>query len=404
MTDTYDVVVIGAGAAGVAAGRILAQAQRSYLIVEARGRIGGRAYTVQRNNFALDLGCAWLHAAARNVWRAAAERAGFALDRAPAPWERGALPERAAFAAAFARFSERIERAANAPDRPASAYLEPGEAANDMIDAICTYLNGVRLDRVSAHDYVRYDGAGGNQRAPMGYGALIAALGAGLPIALNTQARRIDHSAATIRVETDRGALDARTLIVATPTPILADETLRFTPALPAIVNAAAGLPLGVVDKMFIGFDDAPPELGSMIGRVSLTRPSYEVRPLGRPLIEAFIAGPLAQELERDGQRAAEAFVIDDLADLLGADVRPKLTVLASSSWAREPFSRGSYSYAKPGCAEARAALARPTAERIFFAGEACAPHFFGTAHGAAETGCAAARLALDHLSRVSAV
>ena len=403
MAEVFDVVIIGGGAAGVAAGRFLAQTKASFRILEARDRVGGRAYTVERNGMALDLGCGWLHAAAHNYWRAEAEREGYELDSSPPPW--GRRVGQSDFGASFARFNERIEAGEREPDRPASDYLKPGDPANEMINSVCTYLNGVTLEHVSAHDYVRYDGAGGNLRAKIGYGGLISALARALPIELNTQARIVDHSGALIHIETNRGAVETKSVIVCAPTPVIAREHLRFAPALPEAVELAGGLPLGTVDKIFVGVDEGalPPGEGRIFDRdITLKHPSYDARPMGRPVIEAFIAGPLAAALEAEGARDAAAFVIDDLVGLLGEGARAKLHVLAVSDWGRDPLSLGSYSYARPGYAEARTTLSQPMAERIFFAGEACAPAFFGTAHGAADTGIAAARLALDHIRRAA--
>jgi monoamine oxidase len=76
---------------------------------------------------------------------------------------------------------------------------------------------------------------------------------------------------------------------------------------------------------------------------------------------------------------------------LLGSDIRKHLTPLTASAWGRDPFARGSYSLAKPGCADARGVLAAPVDDRLFFAGEACSRHDFSTAHGAFRTGVAAA-------------
>src|SRR5579863_1619616 len=82
-----DVVVVGGGAAGVAAARRLADASIHCLLVEARPRFGGRALTVHdRDGHALDLGCGWLHSADRNPWTPVARQQGFAIDQTPPPW------------------------------------------------------------------------------------------------------------------------------------------------------------------------------------------------------------------------------------------------------------------------------------------------------------------------------
>ena len=88
----------------------------------------------------------------------------------------------------------------------------------------------------------------------------------------------------------------------------------------------------------------------------------------------------------------------DELAGLLGSDVRRQLRPITASFWRRDEFARGSYSYALPGHADDRAKLAAPVDDRLFFAGEACSLNFFSTAHGAYETGTAAAEAALASL------
>ncbi len=94
------------------------------------------------------------------------------------------------------------------------------------------------------------------------------------------------------------------------------------------------------------------------------------------------------------------AFAADELAALFGESIRKQLRPLAASAWRADPFARGSYSYARPGHADDRAILAAPIDDRLFFAGEACSPNFFSTAHGAYETGLRAADAALASLKR----
>ncbi|MGO4816217.1 FAD-dependent oxidoreductase, partial [Cupriavidus sp. 2MCAB6] len=115
----------------------------------------------------------------------------------------------------------------------------------------------------------------------------------------------------------------------------------------------------------------------------------YHLRPFGRPLIEGFICGAAARELESGEDMVA--FAKDELAGLFGAGIRRRLKPVAQTRWAKSLFIRGSYSHALPGCVEARAILASPWDERIFFAGEACSTQDFSTAHGAYQTGLDAA-------------
>ena len=88
----YDVIIVGAGAAGIAAARRLHDAGRQVLVLEARSRIGGRAWTMSAGGFPLDLGCGWLHSADRNPWSEIARDLGLAIDKTPPPWTRPSLP------------------------------------------------------------------------------------------------------------------------------------------------------------------------------------------------------------------------------------------------------------------------------------------------------------------------
>ena len=193
----------------------------------------------------------------------------------------------------------------------------------------------------------------------------------------------------------------ARAAILAVPTPALTEGRIAFSPALPDKREAAAGLPLGLADKVFLRIVDETglPREGHFFGSTRRTETgSYHLRPFGRPLIEAFFGGAHARALEAEGPGAAAAFAVEELATLLGSSFRRRLAPLAASSWARDPFARGAYSHAEPGGAWAREALTRPVDDRIAFAGEAASPGSFSTVHGAAAAGAAAAKAALATL------
>src|SRR5262249_54010670 len=153
--------------------------------------------------------------------------------------------DQAAFSDAWDRFDERVAEAGRAPpDRAAAELLEPGGRWNALLDALSTYINGVELERLSVHDFVHYRNTGVNWRVARGYGALIQAFATGLDIALHSPVALIDHSGERISVTTPRGTLTARAAVVTVPPTLMADETVRFTPALPDKVRAAAALPL----------------------------------------------------------------------------------------------------------------------------------------------------------------
>ncbi|MDB5548090.1 MAG: FAD-dependent oxidoreductase, partial [Tardiphaga sp.] len=238
-----------------------------------------------------------------------------------------------------------------------------------------------------------------------GYGALIAAYAAPVPLALTTQVTRIDHSGPRLSIATNRGTLVAAQVIVTVPTNLIADEAIRFHPPLPDKVDAARHLPLGLADKVMLALDEpeALPSDGNLRGATMRTKMgSYHLRPFGQPCIEGFFGGRFARELEDAGDGALAAQSIDEIVALLGSDYRRKLKPLAESRWAHDPLARGSYSHALPGHADKRAVLAAPVDGRLFFAGEATSPHFFSTAHGARDSGERAARELMTKTARGS--
>ncbi len=406
MRSEADIVVIGAGAAGTGAGRVLADANADFVVLEARNRVGGRAWTVSEGlPFPLDLGCGWLHSGDRNPWTAIAEARGFAVDRTPAPWTLSNAvigfqdSEWDDFRKSSAAFYERVDAAAqDAQDRPAIDLLETGGRWNGLLNAISTYANGCELDLLSAKDSYAYEDSGVNYRVTKGYGAAIAAHAAGLPVEFDCAVTGIDHGGKRLKIETSKGTIDARAAIVTLPTNLIVREAIRFSPALPDMLHAAAGLPLGLANKVYFSLAEGaeiPTEARLFGHQDRAAAGSYHFRPLGRPLVEAYFGGRYARSLEEAGEGAAREAALEEMAAHFGAGIRCQLHYLRETRWASDPWALGSYSHALPGRAGDRAILANPVNDRVFFAGEACSPENFSTAHGAYETGVAAAGRAL---------
>ena len=395
------VVVVGAGAAGIAAARLLREAGRAVRVLEARDRPGGRAWTIRQDGLALDMGCGWLHSADCNPLVGLAEILNLEVDRSPSPWSRKPLntdlssSDRRAFARASNAFYRRLEDAALAgPDRPAADFLPRQPRWRALLSAISTYYNGVEPERVSIIDFHRYVDTEVNWRVRQGYGHLIATLGADLPVTFECAVTRIARAAQGVRVETMQGAVQASHVIVTVPTAVLAAGAIAFDPVLDDKLHAAHGLPLGLADKVFLKVAQADdlPACRHLWGSTTEVRTgSYHVRPFGEPYIEGYFGGALARDLEHEGPDAMTAFAVEQLVAAFGSAMRARLIPMAVTAWDRDPWARGAYSHALPGHADARAALAAPVEGRIHFAGEACSADSFSTAHGAWETGEGAA-------------
>jgi monoamine oxidase len=399
--STTEVAIIGGGSAGIAAGRRLREAKIDCLVIEARTRLGGRAWSVKdAAGFALDLGCGWLHSADRNPWVAIAQDQGYTIDKTSPPWRKPAaqkgfsLEEQSAFNQAMDEFHDRVDEAAKGSDVAAASVLEPGGHWNELIMAIGTYISGAELDRVSALDFANYRDTGVNWRVLEGYGTAIAAAGDKLFLALESTVLCIDHSGKRLKIRTTKGEITADQVIITLPSTVIAEQEDLFSPALPRKIQAARGLPLGLADKLFMSLEGAEEfEPGSRLfgAKDRTATATYHLRPFGRPLIEAYFGGSNAAALEAGGERAFFDFAVSELTGLLGSGFARRIKPVGHHSWGIDPFARGSYSYALPGMAGCRATLAAPVDERLFFAGEACSQYDFSTAHGGWFTGNAAA-------------
>jgi monoamine oxidase len=402
-----DVAVIGAGAAGVGAARRLQSLRPdlSIVLLEASDRVGGRARTIHpfgADGVALDLGCGWLHGARTNPWTRITEEIGLTVDRTPAPWSDGSRqlegkePGVMAAAEAGAEFFERVDAYEGVADADLSAMLVPDDPWIERLYAVGTFMTGAELPKSSVIDLGRYDpGPGPDWRVRQGYGTLVATYGLPVPTILGVEVSRIDHTAAGhVVLSTGKGELKAKAVVVAVSTNVLAAERIVFSPPLPEKIEAASRLPLGLANKLFIHVLEPgmfPEDTHVMGSRESRRTGSYQLRPFGAPVIEAYFAADLALDLERQGMEAAFAFSVEQLKRVFGADIGAKLSPLVMSAWASEPFVGGSYSYATPGASDLRGVLAAPSNDRLFFAGEACSRTRYSTAHGAYESGVVAA-------------
>ena len=357
-------VVIGGGAAGIAAARALHDAGEDVLLVEAKDRLGGRARSVALSSmfsreggspdwvFAftgahgeVDLGCGWLHSARRNPWTRIAEATGFTVDRSPANWrtqwrDLGFPPaEQDAAHAAYARFNDAALAVLDGPDRPLSDFVATDDPWRPMIEAISGYANGAPLAQVSLHDWAAYEEASTDDNWAIleGYGTLIAAHATGVPVRLDTPVTRIDHRGRRLRIDTPSGTIEADRVIVALPT--TADGRLVFDPPLTAKQHAAAALPLGLADKAFT-LVDRPDMAGERASdRRSPCGVHREPSPVAVRAASDRRASSAATAPRRwRTQRAAGAFAIDELVALLGGDWRRRLVPTGASQWRHEPF------------------------------------------------------------------
>lgn len=395
-----DVVVIGAGSAGIAAAHAARARGLSVLVLEAMDRIGGRAFT-DTTTFGspFDVGCAWLHKADDNPYTAYARDHGFRLHAHEYDLERVWLGPRPGSAeavnAAEAAMSEAI---AEAPADVAAATVvdlstPEQEAAGDYLGALDM---AVDLDELSTFDYANADDLAPNLLCAQGYGAIVAHRGRGLPVRLNTPVRRVRWDGPGAVVETDSGSIRTRAVIVTASTGVLASGAIRFTPELPvATQDAIADIPMGMLAKIPLQIREKRFGLAPFTDVLLARRGRRDLYFLGFPfasdLMIGFVGGDLGWELSAAGEAAAVDFATQGLVEMFGSDAASAVVRGGLTPWASNPWTRGAYAAASPGRYAARQALARPVGDRIFFAGEALAGGLIQTCGGAWRSGEAAA-------------
>ncbi len=412
-TSDIDVVVVGAGAAGLAASRALIEAGHTAMMFEARDRIGGRAWT-DSDTFGvpIDRGCSFLHSGDINPLTDIAKRLGFTVIARNPDWGGSSARhilsplEITACDHAFDWFFDQLKEHRNCkPDVPISSIFPKHWRWEAVVRAVVTFWCGVDADQISLCDVANFRDTEQNWSVKEGYGTVIAKLGEDIPVRLNAPVNGIDWSGNDVRVSVNDTVLRAKAVVITVPTTLLADETIKFTPALPVDKQEACQyLPLGINNKVFIAVDGNPfgAEPGThILSSVSSTRiSSIHLLHKGHPLVDAYLGGDYARELEQAGNEIATQIVTDELVQVFGGDVRQRLGKSVTTGWLADPWSRGAYSYAVPGHAARRTDLAAPIADRLFFAGEATSVEFYATANGAYLSGQRAASEVTAVLSR----
>ncbi|MFG1276101.1 flavin monoamine oxidase family protein [Xanthobacter autotrophicus] len=415
MTADTDVVVIGAGAAGLAAGTRLRQAGLPFRIIEAASIPGGRAATDTTTlGVPFDLGCHWLHDARENPFTALADRLAFKVGRnTPSARRlhlgtRFATPEEKAQAdAEMDQVFEAIIAAGRAGrDIAASEAVGPPGRFGPLARHWLALMSAAGPDAVSCVDYAYYHDTDDNWPVLDGYGALVLAAAGVLPVTLDCPVSRIDRSGTRLKLETAQGVLTCRKVIVTVSTAVIASGRLAFAPALPAhFAEAFAALPLGFAEKVALLFDEdvfGVPER-TALDAIDLVHParagaSALLKPGGAPAALVHVAGPEAHAIAAEGEGALVGFALDVLGAAFGAGLKTRVKRSLVTRWAEMPYIGGAYSCALPGHAALRARLHEPLDERIFFAGEALGREAFSTCHGAHFSGLAAADAALAAL------
>jgi monoamine oxidase len=410
-TGDFDVVIIGAGAAGIAAARRLAGTRARIALIEASGRLGGRCFT-DSSTFGVpfDRGAHWIHVPDVTPL---ATKSGF--DVYPAP-----SSGRVRIGRRYARTGE-MEDYLTATVRANRAIAEAGRGRQDVscaqalpkdlgdwqptIEFVLGPFGCAKdLAEVSALDFSRSVERNNDMFCREGLGALIAKLADGLPVQLSRPASLIDWSERNrIEIRTTKGLLVTRTVIVTVSTGVLMSDKLKFEPELPRrYFDAIEKLRLGSYDHIALELPGNPLSLQRdelVFEKAGSARTAAILANIsGTALYTIEVAGKFGADLAASGEPEMVSFALDWLTGLYGADIRKAVKRTSATRWNHEPWTLGAFSAAAPGGQWARAALAEPVRDRIFFAGEATHETLWGTVGGAWASGERAADAVLKKL------
>ncbi len=330
-----DIVVIGAGAAGIAAARRILAANRKVIVVEAASQIGGRCVTDTATfGVPFDRGARWMHNPDTNPMIKLARAAGLDISAAPLGQKirigrrYARAGETEEFLAALVRANRAIDDASHGKADVACASVLP----NDLGDWAGTaeFVLGANATGKDLKDISAVDKAHGLDRnaaiaCRQGLGTLIAKLGEQLPVSLSTPANRVSWSNRDVAVETPGGKIVARAAVITVSSNVLAAGNIKFTPDIPKRqLDAASRLSLGSYDHIALLLPGNPLGLARddiIIEQSNSTRTAMLFANIGgSSLCSLDVGGSFGRDLSSQGEKAMVAFAVEWLTKLFGSD------------------------------------------------------------------------------------
>jgi monoamine oxidase len=404
-----DAIIVGAGAAGIAAARRLAAAGRRYVAIEATDHVGGRCITDTASfGVPFDRGARWIYLPDSNPLIKVAPRRG---DIYPASLSQkiriGRRYARAGeledFLSAQVRATRAIDDAARKADL-ACAQAMPGDLGDwraTIEFVLGPYDRSKDLAQVSSSDFAKATERRSAAFCKPGFGALLAVLAQGLTIQLSTPAISID-SRRGVTVETASGAISATAAIVTVPTNVIASGAFKISPDRRDLF---ARLPLGSYDRIALELLGNPLGLESddLVFEKSSNNHTAAILANvgGTPLCFIDVAGGFGRDLAAQGEAAMFDFAVEWLGGLYGTEIKRAVGRKQATRWNAAPYALGAWSAALPGAQSARRLLMDRIADDVWYAGEAAHETLCGTVGGAWESGERAADAVLRRLGGV---
>lgn len=410
-----DLAIVGAGISGLAAAAEASRRGLKVAVLEAGGRIGGRAFTESASlGVPFDHGCHFLHAASKNPFLSIAGELGFHYRRggykqrvrADGRWFlAGEASEYLDWVQSY--FSDLAGHAAIAGDVSVEQATKHLNKWGRLFDGYYEEFLGAPASEVGLLDHSTYVDTFEDWPVREGFGSLVARHFQRIPVRLECTVRHIKNDRSGVVVETDRGPVNARAVLITVSTGVLAAEQIKFSPPLPDWkLSAIASVPMGYAGKVGFRLTEVPKTLDPVHVLASACDGRFaniHIRPFGKPVIVVIVAGHDWKRLELAGPHVMIDAARDMIGEAMGPSIRRRLGTAVSTIWQRDRRFLGGHSYRSPGDPDARLRLGTSLRGRIFFAGEATSSEAWATAHGAYRSGQDAVDKIIDALARRTA-
>ena len=392
-----DLAIIGAGASGITAARMAGALGLTSLVLEASPRVGGRVYTDQTWGLPFDAGAAYIHFSNRNPWMREARRLGIETrlwrgfthfqmmaDGKPLGMASGERRSKA-----FEAFWAHLDVLEQAQGETVFDQMSMADGARPLTPEGQAALGdmsrlglGDQPERISLADYLE-QWHGPDHVVPVGYGTLVAASAHALPVRLSTPVTDVETIKGGFKVQTPKGALTARAVIVTVSVGVLKAERIRFKPSLPnTVLRALDGFSMGALTKVALAFDGGRFGIGVGEDKIVMDAPlgsmTFEMWPYDRNLVLAVTGGDAGRALIEMGERQAVQEVLRIFSAFAGPEAHRHFQGGRLAGWWGDPLFEGGYSYAKPGAVSARQDLHESGVDGLYFAGEATCGGRFG--------------------------
>jgi monoamine oxidase len=414
------VIIVGAGAAGLAAARALSLSGVCVLLLEARSRPGGRIRTIHETEFSapIELGAEFVHGKPPQIWKAVEAGDLRAIEMAGAfrMFRNGRIEQPGAM---FHSTEPVMKDIPHAPEQSFAEFVKSQPVDEEARRWSRRYIEGfhaARTDEIGVQGLATAnraeDDIEGDRtfRLEGGYGRLIEWLQKDVKadVRYGVVVKGVAWRRGCVDVRTDSGNFRVPRLICTAPIGVLAARDLRFEPEPENLRSALGGIAMGHAARISLRFRRAVWEdraelrgLGFLLSEETAMPTWWTTAPSPEPLITGWTGGPAAEALPVDTAAWLDlAFAA--LAKMLGGDaaaLRGELVSWHAHNWTSDPFSRGAYTYVRVGGLEAQQRFHLPVDDTLYFAGEAADTEgYWSTVHGAIASGERAARLILDSM------